>query len=62
MLPHRAGPGLRKVFYTVPSRLIGHQLRVRIHDDRLDLFLGVSFLVTLPAAPAQPATARISMW
>jgi len=43
---------LRKVFYTVPSRLTGHQLRVRIYDDRLDLFLGVSFLVTLPRARA----------
>jgi len=53
---------LRKVFYTVPSRLIGHHLRVRIYDDRLDLFLGATFLVTLPAAHAQPATARISMW
>ena len=28
---------LRKVFYTVPSRLIGHRLRVRLHDDRLEL-------------------------
>lgn len=28
---------LRRVFYTVPSRLIGHRLRVRLHDDRLDL-------------------------
>lgn len=27
---------LRKVFYTVPSRLIGHQLRVRLYDDRLE--------------------------
>ena len=27
---------LRKVFYTVPSRLIGHRLRVRLYDDRLD--------------------------
>jgi hypothetical protein len=32
---------LRRVFYTVPSRLIGHRLichrlRVRLHDDRLD--------------------------
>jgi len=44
---------LRKVFYTVPSRLIGHQLRVRIFDDRLDLFLGSSFLVTLPRARAK---------
>jgi len=24
---------LRKVFYTVPSRLIGHHLRVRLYDD-----------------------------
>jgi len=26
---------LRKVFYTVPSRLIGFRMRVRIYDDRL---------------------------
>lgn len=44
---------LRKVFYTVPSRLIKHQLRVRIFDDRLDLFLGSSFLLTLPRARAK---------
>lgn len=36
----------------MPSRLIGHQLRVRIYDDRLDLFLGASLLVTLPRARA----------
>lgn len=39
---------LRKVFYTVPSRLIGHRLRVRLHDDRLDLFIGGTHLMTLP--------------
>ena len=39
---------LRKVFYTVPSRLIGHRLRVRIHDDRLEVFLGGTRLMTLP--------------
>ena len=38
---------LKKVFYTVPSRLIGHRLRVRIYDDRLDLFLGGTHLTTL---------------
>jgi transposase InsO family protein len=27
---------LRKVFYSVPSRLIGHRLRVRLFDDRLE--------------------------
>jgi transposase InsO family protein len=39
---------LRRVFYTVPSRLIGHRLRARIHDDRLEVFLGGTHLMTLP--------------
>ena len=39
---------LRKVFYSVPSRLIGHRLRVRLHDDRIDVFLGATHLMTLP--------------
>jgi hypothetical protein len=39
---------LRKVFYTVPSRLIGHRLRVRLYDDRLELFLGATALMTRP--------------
>ena len=43
---------LRKVFYTVPSRLIGHRLRVRLHDDRLELFLGATALATLPRGRA----------
>jgi hypothetical protein len=34
--------------YTVPSRLIGHRLRVRLHDDRLELFIGGTHLMTLP--------------
>ena len=38
---------LKKVFYTVPSRLIGHRLRVWLHDDRLDLFIGGTPLMTL---------------
>ena len=38
---------LKRVFYTVPSRLIGHRLRVRLHDDRLDLYLGATHLLTL---------------
>ena len=43
---------LKKVFYTVPSRLIGHQLRVRLYDDRLELFLGSTFLLELPRGRA----------
>jgi hypothetical protein len=38
---------LRRVFYTVPSRLIGHRLRARIHDDRIECFLGSTHVVTL---------------
>ena len=38
---------LRTVFYTVPSRLIGHRLRARLYDDRVDLFMGGSPLMTL---------------
>jgi hypothetical protein len=38
---------LRRVFYTVPSRLIGHRLRVRIFDDRLECFLGMTPVATL---------------
>ncbi|MGX1360884.1 hypothetical protein AB7M46_005941 [Bradyrhizobium elkanii] len=45
---------LRKVFYTVPSRLIGHQLRVRLYDDRLDTFVGGTHLVTLPRGRPHP--------
>lgn len=43
---------LRKVFYTVPSRLIGHRLRVRLYDDRLDLFIGGTPLMSLPRGRA----------
>ncbi|MDX2184860.1 MAG: IS21 family transposase [Gemmatimonadaceae bacterium] len=38
---------LRKVFYTVPSRLVGHRLRARLYDDRVDLLLGGTPLTTL---------------
>src|SRR5215470_1679109 len=38
---------LRRVFYTAPSRLIGHRLRVRLYDDRLECFLGTTPLITL---------------
>ena len=44
---------LRKVFYTVPSRLIGFRLRVRLYDDRLECFVGQSPVLTLRAG-SQP--------
>jgi hypothetical protein len=42
-----SGFTVKKVFYTVPSRLIGHRLRVRLYDDRLECFLGATALLTL---------------
>lgn len=45
---------LRKVFYSVPSRLIGHRLRVRLFDDRLEIYLGGSHQMTLPRGRAHP--------
>ena len=45
---------LRKVFYTVPSRLVGHRLRVKLYDDRLDLLIGATHMMTLERGRAGP--------
>jgi len=50
-----SGFTLKKVFYTVPSRLIGHRLRVRLYDDRLECFLGATSLMTLRRGRAHPS-------
>jgi len=42
----------------VPSRLIGHRLRVRPYDDRLDLFIGGTPLMTLTRGRADMAGKR----
>jgi hypothetical protein len=38
---------LRKVFYTVPSRLIRHRPRAHLFDDRVELFIGGTRVLTL---------------
>lgn len=38
---------LKKTFYTLPSRLIGQRLRVRLFDDRLEVLLGGTLIETL---------------
>ena len=38
---------LRRVFYTVPSRLIRHRLRARLYDDRVELFVGGTRVLSL---------------
>lgn len=49
---------LRRVFYTVPSRLIGHRLRVRIYDDRVECFLGGTLLLSLRRGQAPQASSK----
>jgi len=46
---------LRKVFYSVPSRLIGQRLRVHLHDDRLECFQGSTPILTLRRGRSQPS-------
>ena len=49
-----SGFTLKKVFYSVPSRLIGHRLRVRLYDDRLECFLGATLLMILRRGRPHP--------
>lgn len=49
-----SGFTLKKVFYSVPSRLIGHRLRVRLYDDRLECLLGQTPLLTLRRGRPHP--------
>jgi len=53
-----SGFSLKKVFYSVPSRLIGHRLRVRLYDDRLECFLGTTALMTLRRGRPHPSGKR----
>lgn len=39
---------IRRVVYTVPSRLIGEKLRVHIYHDRIAAYLGTTHAITLP--------------
>lgn len=41
---------VKRVLYTVPSRLIGERLRVHIYDTRLDIYLGSTLTARLSRA------------
>jgi hypothetical protein len=43
-----SGFWLRNVFYSVPSQLIGHRLRVHVFDARIEAYLGSTHVVTHP--------------
>jgi hypothetical protein len=51
---------LRRVFYSVPSRLIGHRLNVHLYDDRLECFLGSTPLLSLRRGRAPQGSSKHS--
>lgn len=49
---------VKKVLYTVPARLIGHLLKVRVHSDKLEGWLGNVCMIELRRGQVNPATGR----
>lgn len=49
---------VRCILYTVPSRLIGERLRVRLYDDRLVGYVGTEQAVSLPRVYPLPGKRR----
>ena len=52
------GFSLKRVFYTTPSRFIGHDLRVHVYDDRLECFLGETSVLILRRGRSVSKTKR----
>ena len=50
---------VRRVLYTVPSRLIGHRLRIHLYHDRLQCYVAQSLAVTLPRVYPPPGASRV---
>jgi len=48
---------VRRVTYTVPSKLQGETIRVRLYDDRLECYLGHMYITTLKRVYPPPNTA-----
>jgi hypothetical protein len=49
---------IKRILYTVPSRLIGKRVRVHIYDNRLDVYLGSTHTATLDRAFASDKNHR----
>lgn len=49
---------IKKVVYTVPSRMIGEHVRVHIYHDRLVLFIGQTQTTTFPRVYPKPGQQR----
>ncbi len=49
---------VKRVLYTVPSRLIGENVRVHLYHDRLECFVGQTCVITLPRVYPTTPTGR----
>lgn len=49
---------VKRVLYTVPSRLIGENVRVHLYHDRLECFVGHTRVITLPRVYPTTPTGR----
>ena len=47
------------IFYSAPSQLIGKRLRVHVHDDRIEAFLGTTSVVTHLRQRRRPDGTRV---
>lgn len=52
---------VKKACYTVPSRLIGHRLKVRLYDDRIEAYLGEHRVYEGPRVRPAPGEARAKL-
>jgi transposase InsO family protein len=49
---------VKRVLYTVPSRLIGETIKVHLYHDRLECFVGQTLCISLPRVYPQGTTGR----
>jgi hypothetical protein len=49
---------VRAILYSAPSRLIGHRLKVRLYEDRLDCYLSGTLVLSLSRGRRSPERGR----
>jgi transposase len=42
---------VKKMAYSVPSRLKGEKIRIRVYEDKIELFSGIKCIATIPRKP-----------
>ena len=49
---------VRRVMYSVPNKLIGQVLKIKLYDDKLECYLGAIHVITLTRMPIPPKGKR----